>query len=261
MDAVDLPPIPIEPPPCPYRFPDAHSGQGPHGVVCLGGDFSPGTILEAYRRGLFPWPVDEDTVPWCSPDPRAVYKLSEADHLSRSLRRTVRSGAFRLTVDKAFEAVVRACGDRAQGTWILPEYVRGFRELRSLGWCHSLEVWEVATGELVGGIYGIAVGAMFAGESMFHRRTDASKVAFFGLMKLLRRSGFRLVDVQVESEHLLSLGCATMPRAEFLPRLESAVRTRTPFPRAVPDDLFDDTVAELLCEDSSRTGFRTGRGT
>ena len=243
---MDLPPIPIEPPPCPYRFPDAHSGQGPHGVVCLGGDFSPGTILEAYRRGLFPWPVDEDTVPWCSPDPRAVYMLSEADHLSRSLRRTVRSGAFRLTVDKAFEAVVRACGDREQGTWILPEYVRGFRELRSLGWCHSLEVWEVATGELVGGIYGIAVGAMFAGESMFHRRTDASKVAFFGLMKLLRRSGYRLVDVQVESEHLLSLGCTTMPRAEFLPRLESAVRTRTPFPRTVPDDLFDDASAPLV---------------
>jgi len=243
---MDLPPIPLEPPPCPYRFPNARTGQGPHGVVCLGGDFSPGTILEAYRRGLFPWPVDEDTVPWCSPDPRAVYNLELPDHLSRSFKRTVRSGAYRLTVDAAFEAVVRGCSDRDQGTWILPAYVRGFRELRALGWCHSVEVWETASGELVGGIYGIAVGAMFAGESMFHRRTDASKMAFFGLMKMLRRSGFRVVDVQVESEHLLSLGCTTMSRAEFLPRLESAVRVRVPFPREVPADLFDDEPYPLI---------------
>jgi leucyl/phenylalanyl-tRNA--protein transferase len=235
---MDVPPLPIEPPPCPYRFPDARGGQGPHGVVCLGGDFSPGTLLEAYRRGLFPWPASPETVPWCSPDPRAVYLLEHDDHLSRSLRRRVRSGAFRISVDAAFDEVVRACGERDQGTWILPAYVRGFRELHALGWCHSLEVWDAATGALAGGIYGLAVGAMFAGESMFHRQTDASKVAFFALMKLLRRSGFRLVDVQVESEHLVSLGCTTIPREEFLERLEGATRRRIPFPRAVPEDLF-----------------------
>lgn len=235
---MNVPPLPIEPPPGPYRFPDARGGQGPHGVVCLGGDFSPGTLLEAYRRGLFPWPASPDTVPWCSPDPRAVYLLERDDHLSRSLRRRVRSGAFRVTVDTAFDVVVRACSDRERGTWILPAYVRGFRELHALGWCHSLEVWETASGELAGGIYGLAVGAMFAGESMFHRRTDASKVAFFALMKLLRRAGFRLVDVQVESEHLASLGCTTIPRDAFLARLAEATRRRIAFPREVPEDLF-----------------------
>ena len=236
---MDVPPLPIEPPPCPYRFPDPRSGQGPHGVVCLGGDFSPGTLLEAYRRGLFPWPASPDTVPWCSPDPRAVYRLDAADHLSRSLRRRVRSGEFRVTVDKAFDEVLRGCAKREQGTWILPAYVRGFRELHALGWCHSLEGWDTATGELVGGIYGLAIGSVFAGESMFHRKTDASKVAFFALMRHLRRAGFRLVDVQVESEHLLSLGCTTIPREEFLTELERGQRRRIPFPRQVDADLFD----------------------
>jgi leucyl/phenylalanyl-tRNA--protein transferase len=237
---MDVPPLPIEPPPCPYRFPDARSGQGPHGVVCLGGDFSPGTLLEAYRRGLFPWPASPDTVPWCSPDPRAVYLLNQEDHLSRSLRRRVRAGDFLVTIDRAFDDVVRGCSKRDQGTWILPSYVHGFRELHALGWCHSVEVWDRADGALVGGIYGIAIGGVFAGESMFHTRTDASKIAFFALMKLLRRAGFRLVDVQVESEHLMSLGCVTIPRERFLGELASCAHARIPFPREVPADLFAD---------------------
>ncbi len=235
---MNMAPIPIEPPPCAYRFPSAKSGQGPHGVVCLGGDFSPGTILDAYRHGLFPWPISEDTVPWCSPDPRCVYSLTEPDRISRSLRRGIRAGGFRISVNEAFAGVMHACADRERDTWILPGYVRGMRELRALGWAHSLEVWDAASGELIGGIYGLAVGTMFAGESMFHSRTDASKIAFFALMKLLRANGFQLVDVQVESDHLLSLGCVTMPRATFLRRLEALLRTRASFPKDVPSDLF-----------------------
>ncbi len=235
---MDVPPLPIEPPPCPYRFPDARTGQGPHGVVCLGGDFSASTILEAYRRGLFPWPASPHTVPWCSPDPRAVYELARPDHHPRSLKRRLRGGAFCVTIDRAFDEVLAACGQREHGTWILPEYVRGFRELHALGWCHSVEVWDESSGTLAGGIYGIAIGSMFAGESMFHRKTDASKVAFFALASLLRGAGFLLMDVQVESPHLSSLGCTTMPREQFLARLEAATRRRIPFPRHVPGDLF-----------------------
>jgi leucyl/phenylalanyl-tRNA--protein transferase len=169
-----------------------------------------------------------------------VYRLDQADHVSRSLRRRLRSEGFRITVDTAFDEVLRGCSKRDQGTWILPAYVCGFRELHALGWCHSLEVWGTATGELVGGIYGLAIGSVFAGESMFHRKTDASKIAFLALMKHLRRAGFRMVDVQVESEHLTSLGCVTIPREEFLGELERGLRRRVVFPRHVDADLFAD---------------------
>ena len=186
-----------------------------------GPDFSPGTILAAYRRGIFPWPQANDMVPWCSPDPRAIFPLEEPPHWSRSLRRTLRVHPYALTVDRAFREVMRACGARRGGTWIIPEMIDAYAALHALGWAHSVEVWEGE--ELVGGIYGIAIGGVFAGESMFHRRTDTSKIAFAALVDRLRSTGFVLFDVQVMNDHLASLGCVEVPRSEYLHRLAEAV--------------------------------------
>ena len=222
---------PIEPPVSRFVFPHAKRGVGPQGIVCLGGDFAPGTLLAAYRQGIFPWPVSANLVPWCSPDPRAVLLLDEAPEFSRSLRRAMRKKPFRVTVDKAFARVIECCGDRQEGTWITDELAQGFRELHELGWAHSLEVWNTSTGDLVGGIYGLAVGSMFAGESMFHRETDASKVAFASLADRLHRAGFRILDAQQMTPHLASLGCQNIPRTQFLERLAFAVNDRRTFPK------------------------------
>jgi leucyl/phenylalanyl-tRNA--protein transferase len=221
-----VPPFPpIEPPVSRAHFPDPRR-VGRAEVLGVGADFSPGTLLKAYRSGIFPWPQSEDIVPWVSPSVRAVRPLHEDPHWSRSLRRVLRKHPFTVTVDRAFEQVMRACGDDRRdedgaGTWIVPEMVAGYVALHHLGWTHSVEVWD---GELlVGGIYGIAVGAMFAGESMFHRRTDASKIAFATLVDRLRSGGFLLFDVQVLTPHLASLGCVSLPRRAFLDALADAV--------------------------------------
>ena len=162
-------------------------------------------------------------VPWCSPDPRALFPLDTPPRWSRSLRRSLRTKPFHVTFDTAFTAVLERCADREGGTWITETLARGYRQLHALGWAHSVEVWNRDSGELVGGIYGVALGALFCGESMFHRETDASKVAFATLAELLRGAGFQLFDVQVMSPHLASLGCVTLPRPEFLRRLTAAV--------------------------------------
>jgi leucyl/phenylalanyl-tRNA--protein transferase len=197
-------------------------------VLALGSDFRPGTMLSAYRSGIFPWPDGEGNVPWCSMRRRAIYPLDPhvEPHWSRSLRRTLRITPFVGTVDEAFREVVEACGDeRPDARWIIPPYVEGFCRLHELGWAHSVEVWEhdEARRTLVGGIYGIAAGGFFAGESMFHRRTDASKIAFATLVAALRASGFVLLDVQVMNPHLDSLGCVELPRREYLDRLDRAL--------------------------------------
>lgn len=203
-------------------FPPPESANA-EGVVAIGSDFRPGTLLAAYRDGIFPWPHGVRGRPghvvfWFSPAQRALFPLDREPHWSRSLRRTLRNTPFRITHDTAFEAVVRACGDtRPSGTWIIPSVVRGYSLLHELGFAHSVEVWEGT--ELVGGIYGIAVGAAFAGESMFHLRTDASKIAFCHLVARLRGKGFDFLDVQVQNPHLQSLGCVEVERAEFLHRL------------------------------------------
>lgn len=191
-------------------------------MVAIGRDFRPATLLTAYRAGIFPWPHSREMVPWCCPDPRAIKPIDGELHWSRSLRRTLRRGAFRVTVDACFERVMRTCGElREEGTWITEEMIGGYVALHRLGWARSLEVWEGDA--LVGGIYGLMIGGLFAGESMFHTRTDASKVAFASLSERLRDGGATLFDVQVMTDHLASLGCVEISRAEYLRRLSHAI--------------------------------------
>jgi len=208
----------------------------------MGCDFTPGTLLLAYRSGIFPWPHGDKDDPeggaplvlWFSPNPRCVFPLEKEPHWARSLRRTLRQHPYEVTVDEAFADVIRLCGEtRGKKTWIIPELVDGYVRLHELGWAHSVEVWERATpalsGEtrvLVGGIYGIAIGGLFAGESMFHLRTDASKIAFATLVAKLRAAGYSLFDVQVENPHLMSLGCVEIPRREYLARLAAVLAVR-----------------------------------
>lgn len=202
----------------------------------MGCDFTPGTVLTAYRNGIFPWPHGGENetdngaplVLWFSPEPRTIFPLDGPLHWSRSLRRTLRNHPYEVTLDADFPQVMHLCGEtRAKSTWIIPELVAGYTKLHELGWTHSVEVWErSASGAprvLVGGIYGIAIGGMFAGESMFHLRTDASKIAFATLAEKLQGAGFVLFDVQVQNPHLESLGCVEIPRAEYLARLRAAL--------------------------------------
>jgi leucyl/phenylalanyl-tRNA--protein transferase len=216
---------PIIPPPTNVSFPDPRRA-GRAEILAVGADFRSGTMLTAYRGGIFPWPDASGSVPWCSMRRRAIFPLADEPHWSRSLRRTLRITPFVPTLDESFREVIEACGDeRPDARWITPAYVEGFCRLHALGWAHSVEIWEVE-GErrtLVGGIYGIAIGGFFAGESMFHRRTDASKIAFAKLVQGLRGSGFELFDVQVMNPHLASLGCVEVSRAQYLDRLDAAV--------------------------------------
>ena len=220
--------MPIEPPSCLYRFPNPKDLAEGEQIVGLGADFAPGTLLAAYRAGIFPWP-HQDIVPWFSPDPRAVFPLDPDGHAeprwSRSLRRTLRRHSYRVSLNEAFPSVVRACGAaRSDGTWITEPLIHGYRELHRLGWAHSVEVWSGP--QLVGGIYGVQVGASFTGESMFHAVTDASKIAFANLVERLRRGGFLLFDVQVLNPHLASLGCVEIARKEYLTRLDIASKQK-----------------------------------
>lgn len=227
---------PVEPRASLVVFPEP-SKAPKHGVVAVGVDFTAGTLLKAYRTGIFPWPHGEDEetpdaplVLWFSPDPRCVFPIEKEPHWSRSLRRTLRIHPYEVTVDADFNGVMRMCGlTRPEGTWIIPELIAGYNELHRLGWAHSVEVWEKndlegGGRELVGGIYGVTVGGVFAGESMFHTRTDCSKIAFASLVHKLRAAGYTTFDVQVQNPHLKSLGCIEIPRREYLARLADALR-------------------------------------
>jgi leucyl/phenylalanyl-tRNA---protein transferase len=206
----------------PSRFPDPRTAPR-HDALAVGGDLDPLTLLDAYSHGIFPWPNAAAVVSWWSPDPRAVIPI-DGLHVSRSLRRVLRSRRFHCTVDTAFADVVHGCADRpAEETWITPPLVDAYLELHRLGHAHSVETWDAA-GRLAGGLFGITVGAAFTGESMFHRRTDASKVALAHLVDRLRAGGFILLDVQLPTPHLASLGAVEVPRGEFLDRLAEAVR-------------------------------------
>jgi leucyl/phenylalanyl-tRNA--protein transferase len=190
--------------------------------VGAGGDFQPSTVVAAYRRGVFPWPHAEAEFLWFSPDPRAVLPL-DGLHIALRLGRTIRSGRFRITIDAAFEEVMRCCAlARPEGTWITPALLRGYVELHRLGWAHSVEVWT-PKGELAGGLYGVGVGAMFGAESMFHRVTDASKAAMVALVQHARAIGLELIDIQVLTEHTERMGGVEVSRDEYLAWLAAAV--------------------------------------
>src|SRR5437667_3437780 len=191
------------------------------GLVAIGGDLRPERLLQAYRNGVFPWYDEDEPICWWSPDPRAIFEL-DGLHVSRRLRRTLRSGRFTLTVDRDFAGVIRGCAEgREEGTWITPEMIRAYDALHSLGSAHSIEAWQ--EGELAGGIYGVAIGGFFAGESMFTRRRDGSKVALAFLVERLRQRGFQLFDIQFRTEHTARLGAIEIPRAEYLARLRRAL--------------------------------------
>jgi leucyl/phenylalanyl-tRNA--protein transferase len=196
------------------RFPDPRLAAGDE-PFAYGGDLEVVTLREAYGLGIFPWPGDSGTIWWWSPDPRAVIPISGL-HVSRSLRRTLRSGRLRCTSDTAFDRVVAACADRpGEGTWITPDMRAAYNRLHDEGGAHSIEVWN-PDGDLVGGLYGVVTGRVFCGESMFHREDDASKVAMVATMRVLERGGFNLFDVQLPTPHLTSMGAVELPRDAFL---------------------------------------------
>jgi leucyl/phenylalanyl-tRNA--protein transferase len=196
------------------------------GLVAVGGDLRPGRLLAAYRCGVFPWYDSADPICWWSPDPRAIFEL-DGVHVSRRLQRTLRSGKFRVTINQDFDGVIRGCADRDEGTWIHPEMIAAYERLHRLGHCHSLEVWHDST--LAGGIYGVALGGFFAGESMFTRVRDASKVALVHLTARLRERGFQLFDIQMVTDHTQRLGAVEIPRKVYLERLEQALIVRAAF--------------------------------
>ena len=192
-----------------------------------GANYEPAVLIDAYRHGIFPWPYDDGEVYWWSPDPRAVI-FPEQLRVSRSLRKTLRRAAWRCTFDTAFGDVMRACAEpRDTGSWITPDYMEGYQRLFERGAAHSVEVWEDDT--LVGGLYGVVSGAVFTGESMFHRRTDASKVALVALRDHLVERGGGLIDCQLPTEHLESMGAVAIPRSDFLDLLEDLRRRPVSF--------------------------------
>jgi leucyl/phenylalanyl-tRNA--protein transferase len=215
----------------PDAFPPVETAlTEPDGLLCAGGDLSPARLLEAYRRGIFPWFSAGQPILWWSPDPRTVLYPAEFK-VSRSLAKTLRNRGFESSFDRAFDQVVERCADptlRPEGTWITPQMRAAYRRLHDLGFSHSVEVWD--RGELVGGLYGIALGRVFFGESMFSTERDASKVALHALVRSLQDRGARLIDCQVESEHLRSLGARSLPRHQFTLELADAIENLEPGP-------------------------------
>lgn len=204
----------------PLSFPDPSLARE-DGLVAVGGDLSVPRLLLAYRSGLFPW--TERPFTWWSPNPRAIIEL-EALHVPRSLRQFLAREPFEITVNRAFPEVIAACateGGRGRHRWITPAFIAAYTELHRAGHAHSVECW--ADGQLVGGIYGVAAGGLFAGESMFHRVSNASKVALVHLVARLRLRGFRLFDIQMTTPVTQQLGAVQMPRAEYLRRLRLAL--------------------------------------
>ncbi len=208
-----------------HEFPPlATALSEPNGLLAVGGDLAPERLLAAYRRGIFPWYSPGEPILWWSPDPRMVLFPAEFK-VSRSLGRTLRRGGYEVRLDTAFARVIAACAQTPrrgqQGTWIVPEMQAAYRRLHELGLAHSVETW--VDGELVGGLYGIALGRMFYGESMFSWRSDASKIAVAHLAAYLERLGFGMVDCQMHTTHLASLGAREIPRDDFIARLDALV--------------------------------------
>jgi len=204
-------------------FPPAEAADA-EGLLALGGTLRPEWLLDAYQHGIFPWPLGEDApMAWWSPDPRAIIEL-DALHVSRRLRRTLRSGRFQVTCDRDFGRVIRGCataGGRTGQTWITPRMIRAYTRLFELGHVHSVEVWH--DGELSGGVYGVSIGGLFAAESKFYRIRDASKVALVHLVSHLRARGYTLLDIQQLTPHTARLGAVDIPRKTYLRRLAEAL--------------------------------------
>jgi leucyl/phenylalanyl-tRNA--protein transferase len=230
----------------PDAFPGIESALAhPNGLLAAGGDLSPERLLYAYEHAIFPWFDEGQPILWWSPQPRCVLR-PERFHVARRLRRTLRNSAFRITFNRAFESVIAACGEHRNphhGTWITADMVAAYSLLHRQGWAHSVEIW--LDGRLAGGVYGVAIGRAFFGESMFSRASDASKTALLALCRQLEAHGFPLLDCQLVTPHLLTLGAAPMARADFVMQLRSACLPRERFsawpatPLAAPDLLAD----------------------
>ena len=215
----------LEPESDPALFPDpTFALEEPDGLLAVGGDLSPARLLNAYRQGIFPWYSEGEQILWWSPNPRAVL-YPEQLKISRSLQKSLRKCPFRVTMDTAFAQVIAKCSESRidkdgsqSGTWITEEMKQAYIELHRIGFAHSVECWEGE--ELVGGLYGVSMGKVFFGESMFARRSDASKIGFAHLVKQLTAWGFALIDCQVHTDHLTSLGAVDIPRDNFLALLD-----------------------------------------
>jgi len=212
------------------RFPPADSADE-YGLVAIGGELSPEWLLDAYRHGLFPWPLIEgiDEPQWWSPDPRAVFEL-DGFHVSRRLAQTLRSGKFTVASDRNFSGVIRGCataGDRCGKTWLTPDMIEAYEELHRVGHAHSVESWVGPN--LAGGVYGVAIGGFFAAESMFYLQRDASKVALAHLVRHLGERGYTLLDIQQLTPHTASLGAHEIPRRRYLRRLATAAALTVQF--------------------------------
>lgn len=210
-------------------FPDPDNAlPDPNGLLAVGGDLSPRRLLRAYGQGIFPWFNPDEPILWWSPNPRCVFQPGSV-RVSHSLAKRIRRQQYALSFDLAFDEVLESCAGvrrAGRGTWLGPDMRRAYRELHRLGHAHSVELWM--DGELAGGLYGVSVGGAFFGESMFSRRSDASKLALVHLDRQLLAWGFGLLDCQVASEHLLSLGAQTLPRSEFLRQLRQAAALPPP---------------------------------
>ncbi|MCC4833383.1 leucyl/phenylalanyl-tRNA--protein transferase [Shewanella sp. 1_MG-2023] len=199
------------------HFPDPQQAlDEPNGLLAIGGDLSPQRLVEAYYQGIFPWFNDDDPILWWSPEPRAIFK-PKVQPLNKSMKKYLRKTQWRYTINHAFADVIKACSEprlTQQGTWISSDIQEAYIQLHRLGKAHSIEVWD--GNELIGGLYGIAVGSVFCGESMFHRQTNASKAAFAMLNQHISRYGFKLIDAQIMNPHLENLGAQACPREDFL---------------------------------------------
>jgi leucyl/phenylalanyl-tRNA---protein transferase len=211
----------------PFPSPEA-ALRNPNGLLCAGGDLSKQRLLDAYRHGVFPWYSGGEPILWWSPDPRMVLFCDELK-VARSLAKNMRNKGFEVRIDFAFPRVIRACSEPRKGepgTWLSKEMQAAYLALHRAGYAHSFETWQ--GGELVGGLYGVAIGRMFYGESMFSRATDASKVALVALVEELRRRGFPLIDCQQRTPLLASLGAREIPRRQFLRRVTALVNYAEP---------------------------------
>ena len=216
--------------------------RDPDGLLAAGADLSPDRLIDAYAHGIFPWFGEDDPVLWWSPDPRMVLFTTEV-HISRSLRRTIRSGRMTVTLDSCFARVMEGCAaprPGQDGTWITDEMVDAYVRLFNMGLAHSVETWQ--DGALVGGLYGVALGRMFFGESMFSRVPDASKMALAALVTQIERWGYPVVDCQMSTSHLASLGAREIPRASFM----REVRALVPQPAQAPPWRFDLDLVDTI---------------